>query len=115
VCLVYQTGLSGFDSSNSAVSFVKFQNRLFTPYRQHQETFSWAVPRLRLKPDGLAWHGLFHFHGVPSLISRGTSLTGLVPGRHSLLARYTYEVGWLNPDTGVGTRMIKPVKMIDFL
>jgi hypothetical protein len=29
-CLIYQTGLSSFDSSNSAASFVKFQNHLFT-------------------------------------------------------------------------------------
>jgi hypothetical protein len=29
--LICQTGLSGFDSSNSATSFIKFQNRLFTP------------------------------------------------------------------------------------
>jgi hypothetical protein len=30
-CSVCQIGLSDFDSSNSAISFVKFQNRLFTP------------------------------------------------------------------------------------
>jgi hypothetical protein len=30
-CPVYQTGLSDFGSSNSAVSFVKFHNHLFTP------------------------------------------------------------------------------------
>jgi hypothetical protein len=30
-CRVCQTGLSGFGSSNSAASFVKFQNHLFTP------------------------------------------------------------------------------------
>jgi hypothetical protein len=42
-CPVCQTGLSGFDSSNSAVSFVKFQNPLFTPSRRHQGTFSVSV------------------------------------------------------------------------
>jgi hypothetical protein len=31
-CSVYQTGLSSFNSSNSTMSFVKFQNRLFTPH-----------------------------------------------------------------------------------
>jgi hypothetical protein len=30
-CPVCQTGLSSFSSSNSAASFVKFQNRIFTP------------------------------------------------------------------------------------
>jgi hypothetical protein len=30
-CSVCQIGLSDFDSSNSTVSFVKLQNRLFTP------------------------------------------------------------------------------------
>jgi hypothetical protein len=30
-CPVCQTGLSGFGSSNSAASFVKYQNCLFTP------------------------------------------------------------------------------------
>jgi hypothetical protein len=30
-CLVFQSRVSSFDSSNSAVRFVKFQNRLFTP------------------------------------------------------------------------------------
>jgi hypothetical protein len=30
----------GFGSSNSATSFAKFQNRLFTPSRQHQGTFT---------------------------------------------------------------------------
>ncbi len=38
---VSQTGVSGFGSSNSAVSFVKFQNHLFTPSRRHQGTFNW--------------------------------------------------------------------------
>jgi hypothetical protein len=40
-CSICQTGLSDFDSSNSAVSFVKFHNRLFTPSWWHQETFNW--------------------------------------------------------------------------
>jgi hypothetical protein len=37
---VSQTGMFGFDSSNSTASFVKSQNRQFTPppSRQHQGT-----------------------------------------------------------------------------
>jgi hypothetical protein len=47
-CLVSQTRWSGFDSSNFAVSFVKFQNHLFNPpSRRHQRTFS---------SDRLLWH-----------------------------------------------------------
>jgi hypothetical protein len=39
-CPICQTELSNFDSSNFAVSFIKFQNRLFNPSsRQHQRTF----------------------------------------------------------------------------
>jgi hypothetical protein len=34
--------MSDFNSSNSATSFVKFQNRLFTPSRRHQGTFTTA-------------------------------------------------------------------------
>jgi hypothetical protein len=47
-CLVCQTGLSGFSSSNSAVSFVEFQNHLFTPppSRRHQGTFRLVSPGL---------------------------------------------------------------------
>jgi hypothetical protein len=30
-CPICQIGLSDFGSSNSAMSFIKFQNRLFTP------------------------------------------------------------------------------------
>jgi hypothetical protein len=38
-CPIYQTGLSDFSSSNSTASFAKFQNRLFTPSKQHEGTF----------------------------------------------------------------------------
>jgi hypothetical protein len=54
-CLVYQTGLSGFYSSNSAMNFVKFQNRLFTPppsSRRHQETFKKDTNPFRPKEEG---------------------------------------------------------------
>jgi hypothetical protein len=33
--------VSDFDSSNSILSFVKFQNRLFTLSMRHQGTFNW--------------------------------------------------------------------------
>jgi hypothetical protein len=42
-CPVFQTGLSDFDNSNSAVSFVKFQNRLFTPH--HLGDIKGLLPR----------------------------------------------------------------------
>jgi hypothetical protein len=54
-CLVYQTGLSSFYSSNSAANFVKFQNRLFTPppsSRRHQETFKKDTNPFRPKEEG---------------------------------------------------------------
>jgi hypothetical protein len=43
-----KTGVYGFDSSNSAVSFIKFQNHIFTPppLRRHQGTFTAHWPNL---------------------------------------------------------------------
>jgi hypothetical protein len=40
-CLISQTGLFDFGTFNSAVSFAKFYNQLFTPSRRHQGTFNW--------------------------------------------------------------------------
>jgi hypothetical protein len=38
---VCQTGLSDFSNFNFTVSFVKFQNCLFTPSMRRQGTFNW--------------------------------------------------------------------------
>jgi hypothetical protein len=50
-CHVSQTGLSSFGSSNFTASFIKFQNRLFTPppSRWHQGTFNQTVKLQGLK------------------------------------------------------------------
>jgi hypothetical protein len=51
-CLVCQTGLSGFGSSNFTTSFIKFQNHLFTPpSRRHQETFNYPLDHVT--PEGV--------------------------------------------------------------
>jgi hypothetical protein len=49
-CLVCQIGLPGFGSSNSTVSFIKFQNRLFTPLgdiKGHSVLFRLVTPPLQ--------------------------------------------------------------------
>jgi hypothetical protein len=53
----------------------------FGPARHDPLNSDRVVPRLHLRPSGSARHDPFLFRVVSGLISKGTSPTGLKPGR----------------------------------
>jgi hypothetical protein len=53
-----KTGVYGFDSSNSAVSFIKFQNHIFTPPLDDIKELSRPIGRIYLGNSFLLHFGL---------------------------------------------------------